>query len=227
MCGRFTNKAKSEQIEKEFKVGRKNVDIYEPHYNIAPSQIIDVVYAPDAERILSQLKWGLVPYWAKDSEIGNRMINARAKTLSEKPSFREAFKSRRCIIPASGFYEWQKQDKGAKQPFYFYLKEKEVFGFAGLWESWVDKTTGEELETCTIITTEANEVLKPVHERMPVILKPESYDEWLDIKEKDTEKLQKFLMPYPAVEMDSHAVGKSVNIPDVDSEELIKPLNSL
>jgi putative SOS response-associated peptidase YedK len=98
------------------------------------------------------------------------MINARAETLTEKPSFREAFKSRRCIIPASGFYEWQKQTKGAKQPFYFYLKDKDVFGFAGLWESWIDKQTGEELETCTIITTEANNVLKPVHERMPVIL---------------------------------------------------------
>lgn len=121
----------------------------------------------------------------------------------------------------------QKKGTGAKQPFYFYLKEKEVFGFAGLWESWVDKTTGEELETCTIITTEANAVLKPVHERMPVILKQESYDEWLDAKEKNTEKLQKLLAPYPAKEMDSHAVSKSVNIPDADSENLIKPMNSL
>ena len=227
MCGRFTNTAKEKQIEQEFKVGKVNDVSFESRYNIAPSQMIDVIFAPESERILSQLKWGLVPHWAKDSEIGNRMINARAETLSEKPSFREAFKSRRCIIPASGFYEWQKQTKGAKQPFYFYLKEKEVFGFAGLWESWLDKTTGDELETCTIITTEANEVLKPVHERMPVILKPESYDEWLDAKEKNTEELQKLLVPYPAVEMDAHAVSRSVNIPDVDSEELIKPLNSL
>jgi putative SOS response-associated peptidase YedK len=227
MCGRFTNKAKSKDIEKEFKVGRKNANLFEPRYNIAPSQMIDVVFEPESERILSQLKWGLIPHWAKDSDIGNRMINARAETLTEKPSFREAFKSRRCIIPASGFYEWQKTGTGAKQPFYFYLKDKEVFGFAGLWETWIDKQSGEELETCTIITTEANEVLKPVHERMPVILKPESYDEWLDAKEKDTEKLQKFLVPYPAEEMDSHAVSKSVNVPDVDSAELIKPINSL
>ena len=227
MCGRFTNRAKPEQIEVEFKVGRMNANLYEPRFNIAPTQLIDVVFEPESKRILSQLKWGLVPSWAKDPDSGNRMINARAETLTEKPSFREAFKSRRCIIPASGFYEWQKVEKGAKQPFYFYLKEREVFGFAGLWESWVDKTTGEKLETATIITTEANEVLKPVHERMPVILKPESYDEWLDAKEKNTEKLRKFLAPYAAKEMDSHAVSRSVNIPDVDSAELIKPMNSL
>jgi putative SOS response-associated peptidase YedK len=227
MCGRFTNKAKSKDIEKEFKVGRKNANLFEPRYNIAPSQMIDVVFEPESERILSQLKWGLVPSCSKDAAASKGLINARAETLTEKPSFREAFKSHRCIIPASGFYEWQKKGTGAKQPFYFYLKEKEVFGFAGLWESWVDKTTGEELETCTIITTEANDVLKPVHERMPVILKAESYDEWLDAKEKNTEKLQKFLVPYSAKEMDSHAVSKSVNIPDSDSAELIEPLNSL
>jgi putative SOS response-associated peptidase YedK len=171
MCGRFTNKAKPEQIQSEFKVGSKNPNLYEPRFNIAPSQMIDVVFEPESERILSQLKWGLVPSWSKDAQTFKGLINARAETLTEKPSFREAFKSRRCIIPASGFYEWQKQAKGAKQPFYFYLKDKEVFGFAGLWESWVDKTTGEGLETCTIITTEANDVLKPVHERMPVILR--------------------------------------------------------
>jgi putative SOS response-associated peptidase YedK len=227
MCGRFTNKAKPEQIKSEFKVGNKNPNLYAPRFNIAPSQMIDVVFEPESERILSQLKWGLIPSWAKDPDIGNRMINARAETLADKPSFREAFKKRRCIIPASGFYEWHKQIKGAKQPYYFYLKDKDLFGFAGLWESWIDKTTGEELETCTIITTEANDVLKPVHERMPVILKAESYDEWLDAKVKDTDKLQKLLVPYSAKEMDSHPVSRSVNIPDSNSEELIKPLNSL
>ena len=125
------------------------------------------------------------------------------------------------------FYEWQKKGTGAKQPFYFYLNDKEVFGFAGLWEEWLDKQTGELLETCTIITTEANEVLKPVHDRMPVILKAESYDEWLDAKEKNTDRLQKFLVPYPANEMNSHAFSRSVTIPDSDSADLIEPLNSL
>ena len=227
MCGRFTNKAKPEQIEREFKVGAKNPNLFEPRYNIAPTQMIEVVLQERDERILTQLKWGLVPSWSKDPSIGSRMINARAETLIEKPSFRDAFASRRCIIPASGFYEWQKTNSGAKQPFYFYLKDKEVFGFAGLWETWLDKETGEELETCTIITTEANEAVEPVHDRMPVILKAENYDEWLDAKEKNTDRLQKFLVPYPAEEMSAHEVSRSVNIPDTDSPELIKPLNSL
>lgn len=227
MCGRFTNKAKPEQIEKEFKVGRINPNLFQPRFNIAPMQMIDIVFEPKTQRILSRLKWGLVPFWAKDETIGNNLINARAETLSEKPSFREAFKSRRCIIPASGFYEWQRRGTEAKQPFYFYLKDKEVFGFAGLWESWVDKQTGENLETCTIITTGANEVLKPVHDRMPVILKAENYDEWLDVKENDTKKLQKFLLPYPSDEMDLHPVSRSVNIPDSDTPDMIAPLNSL
>ncbi|HEX8734950.1 MAG TPA: SOS response-associated peptidase [Pyrinomonadaceae bacterium] len=226
MCGRFTNRAKPEQIKTEFKVGKLNPDIYKERYNIAPAQMIDVVLET-GERELSQFKWGLIPSWAKDADIGNRMINARAETLTEKPSFRDAFKKRRCIIPASGFYEWQKKGSGAKQPFYFYLKEKEVFGFAGLWEEWIDKTSGDVLETCTIITTEANDVLKPVHERMPVILKAANYDEWLDPKENNTDRLQKLLAPYPADEMSSHAVSTSVNFPDADSAELIKPLNSL
>ncbi len=227
MCGRFTNNAKPEQIKKEFKVGAKNPDLFQSRFNIAPAQMIDVVLEPEKERIISQLKWGLVPSWSKDASTTKGLINARAETLTEKPSFREAFKSHRCIIPASGFYEWQKKGTGVKQPFYFYLKEREVFGFAGLWEEWLDKQTGELLETCTIITTEANELLKSVHDRMPVILKPESYDEWLDVKVKDTEKLQALLKPYPSEEMDSHAVGKNINYPDKNSPDLIKPLNSL
>lgn len=227
MCGRFTNAAKKEQIRKEFQTLVNSSTPDNPRFNIAPSQMIDVVIEPEAERIISQLKWGLVPSWSKDASTSKGLINARAETLTEKPSFREAFKSRRCIIPASGFYEWQRQSAGGKQPFYFYLNDKEVFGFAGLWEEWLDKQTGEIVETCTIITTEANSVLKPVHDRMPVILKPESYDEWLDVKDKNTEKLQKVLVPYSAEEMSSHAVSKSVNIPDVDAAELIKPLNSL
>ncbi len=227
MCGRFTNTAKKEEISIEFKVGAKNPDIYQARYNIAPSQMIEAVIEPKGERLLENLKWGLIPHWAKDPHIGSRMINARAETLCEKPSFREAFKSRRCIIPASGFYEWQKKGADGKQPYFFYLKEKDVFGFAGLWESWIDQTTGQEIDTCTIITTEANELLKPVHDRMPVILKSESYEQWLDAKEKDTDKMQKMLVPFPADEMASHAVSKSVNVPSADSEELIKPVNSL
>jgi len=221
MCGRFSSSSKPEQIKKEFKVAVEDPAIFKPRYNIAPSQMIPVVLDRTGERIVAQLKWGLVPSWAKDALIGSRMINARAETLMEKPSFREAYKSRRCIIPASGFYEWQRAEKGAKQPFYFYLTNKEVFGFAGLWEEWLDKKSGESLETCTIITTEANDVLKPVHDRMPVILKAADYDEWLDTKEANTDKLQKLLAPYPPDEMSSHAVSRAVNSRTFDSPELI------
>ena len=228
MCGRFVSKAKKEEIEKEFKVeiGDGNA-LTVPRYNIAPTQMIAAVTEIESERKISLFKWGLVPRWAKDESIGNKLINARAETLSEKPSFRDAFRSRRCIVPASGFYEWMRVAKGAKQPFYFYLKDKNIFGFAGLWEERLDKETGELTETCTIITTEANEVLKPIHERMPVILISEHYDFWLDEKVKDTEKLKNLLVPYPAKEMDSHAVSRSVNSPAADSEELTAPLNSL
>ncbi|MDQ3713073.1 MAG: SOS response-associated peptidase [Acidobacteriota bacterium] len=224
MCGRFSSSSKPEQIKKEFKAAVEDPAILAPRYNIAPTQMIPVVLNREGERIVAALKWGLVPSWAKDAAIGSRMINARAETLTEKPSFREAYKSRRCIVPATGFYEWQRAEKGAKQPFYFYLTNKEVFGFAGLWEEWLDKESGESLETCTIITTEANDVLKPVHDRMPVILKAGDYDEWLDPKESDTGKLQKLLAPYPPDEMNSHAVSRAVNSPTLDSPELI--LNS-
>jgi putative SOS response-associated peptidase YedK len=225
MCGRFVSKAKKEEIEKEFKVEIRDGNLAVPRYNIAPAQMIAAIAEIENARELSSFKWGLIPRWAKDDSIGSKLINARAETLDEKPSFREAFRSRRCIIPASGFYEWQKQAKGAKQPFYFYLKEKEVFGFAGLWEEWLDKQTGELTQTCTIIT--ANEALKPVHDRMPVILKTGEYDFWLDEKVKDTNKLQNLLVPYPGKEMDSHAISRSINNPAVNSEELIALLNSL
>ncbi|HEX8289879.1 MAG TPA: SOS response-associated peptidase [Pyrinomonadaceae bacterium] len=230
MCGRFTQTAPWEKVKKEFAVrGEPAADkkLFQPRYNIAPMQIVPVVRDAASDRQISTFKWGLVPSWSKNAEIGNRMINARAETITEKPSFREAFRNRRCIIPASGFYEWQKTEKGAKQPFYFYLKEREVFGFAGLWEEWIDKESGELLETCTIITTEANEVLKPVHDRMPVILKPEDYDQWLDLKEKNTDKLQKLLVPYIAKEMDLHPVSRSVNVITTNNAELIAPINSL
>jgi len=227
MCGRFVSKAKKEEIEKEFKVEVGDGDLILPRYNIAPTQLIAAITEVENLREISQFRWGLIPKWAKDESIGSKLINARAETLSEKPSFRDAFRARRCIIPVSGFYEWTKTAEGAKQPFYFYLKEKEVFGFAGLWEEWLDKQTGELRETCTIITTEANDVLKPVHDRMPVILKSENYVQWLDPKEKNTDRLQKLLASYPPEQMDSHTVSRAVNIASSDSAELIAPVNSI
>lgn len=226
MCGRFALKAKSERVKAEFKAAVLPGTAGFERFNIAPSQMISAVLNNESERVLTQLKWGLVPSWAKDPDIGSRMINARSETLTEKPSFRDAFKKRRCIIPSSGFYEWQKSASGGKQPFYFYLKEKEVFGFAGLYEEWLDNQTGELLETCTIITTEANAVLKPVHDRMPVILVATDYDEWLDEKQTDTKRLQRLLVPYSADAMASHVVSRAVNITSSDEAGLIVPMNS-
>lgn len=222
MCGRFTNTAKVKDIEKEFKVGKLNPKIFSERYNIAPSQEIAAVLEQDGERIVSNLKWGLIPHWSKDDSFASKLINARAETIAEKPSFRDAFKTHRCIIPATGFYEWDKKSKGAKQPYYFYLKDKDVFGFAGLWSEWTDKESGEVIETCTIITTEANSVLEPVHDRMPVILKEKDYDDWLDEKEHNTGYLQKLLVPFPASAMKSHPVSRLVNSPGENSPELIK-----
>jgi putative SOS response-associated peptidase YedK len=219
MCGRYTNSAKADELEKIFGISGK-IPPLKPRYNIAPTQMIDAIIEQKEDRILTGFKWGLIPAWAKDDSIGVKMINARAETVAEKPSFKNAFKSRRCIIPATGFYEWQKT-KGTKQPFYFFMKDQEPFGFAGLYEEWLDKGTGELIETCTIITTTANEVLEPVHERMPVILKPKDYDLWLDQKMKDTDQLQSLLAPYPAKEMDSYQVSREVNSPSLDSPQLI------
>jgi putative SOS response-associated peptidase YedK len=227
MCGRFVSKAKKEEIEKEFKVEISDGSHTAPRYNIAPTQMIAAIVEVESLRQISSFKWGLIPSWGRDDSIGNKLINARAETLTEKPSFREAFRSRRCIIPASGFFEWQKTSNGAKQPFYFYLKEKEVFGFAGLWEEWLDKQTGELTETCTIITNGANEVLKPVHDRMPVILRSDCYEQWLDQKETNTDRLQKLLTPYSAEKMTSHAVSRAVNLTTNNSTQLIAPVNSL
>ncbi len=225
MCGRFTETAKPEQIEKEFSVKIADEKLFKPRYNIAPTQIVSAVLEQDGTRIISGLKWGLIPHWSKDDSFASKLINARAETLAEKPSFRDAFKHKRCIIPASSFYEWDKKSSGTKQPYYFYLKDKDVFGFAGLYEEWLDKETGELVETCTIITTEANKVLEPVHDRMPVILKPKDYEQWLDAKEKDTGKLQKLLAPYPSEEMTAYKVGTSVNAPSNDSPELIEEIS--
>jgi putative SOS response-associated peptidase YedK len=159
--------------------------------------------------------------------MGARLINARSETVTEKPAFREAFKQRRCLIPADGFYEWQRQASGGKQPFFFQLKDERPFGFAGLWERWQDKD-GQVIESCTILTTAANEVLRPVHDRMPVILHRDDYELWLDEDMRKRELLKELLRPYPADEMISHPVSRAINSPRGQGAELIErlPINS-
>lgn len=226
MCGRFTLKSDEQELKREFNAATETIEFAPARYNIAPSQLVTAIRQFENERRTSDLKWGLIPFWAKDASIGNRMINARAETLAEKPSFKNALRSRRCIIPATGFYEWKRTSdsgaKAAKQPFYFYLKDKPIFGFAGLWETWTDTANNKQIESCTIITTTANATLEPVHDRMPVILKPENYEQWLDEKDvRNVSELEKLLVPYRAEEMQSHAVSTKVNRPIVDEPGLI------
>jgi putative SOS response-associated peptidase YedK len=174
----------------------------------------------------SSSKWGLIPSWAKDASIGAKLINARSETVAEKPSFREAFKKRRCIIPVDGFYEWQRTG-GRKQPFFFHLRDDRPIGFAGLWDRWKNEE-GKVLETFTILTTNANEILMPVHDRMPVILHLEDYALWLDKDSRKQDLRKELLRPYPPSEMESYPVSTLVNNMNNVGAELLNPaqLNS-
>ncbi len=218
MCGRYTLKTPIDVLAEYFEVEDYPSSLT-PSYNIAPTQEVAAVIEEDDERKLEMFRWGLIPSWAKDPAIGNKMINARAETVSEKPSFRTAFKKRRCLIVADGFYEWQKTDSG-KQPFYIRMKDASPFAFAGLWESW-DK--GEEIRSCSIITTDANDVMDEIHHRMPVILHPENYGVWLDQGFEDKEALMDLLKPYPSKEMQAYPVSRRVNKPANNEPSVMEP----
>lgn len=224
MCGRYTLKAEGWKVVDLF--GLLEEPDLEPRYNIAPTQQIPVVLedASNDGRTLEMMHWGLIPSWAKDPSIGARMINARAETVSEKPSYRSAFKRRRCLIVADGFYEWKKTDAG-KQPYYLRLENGDPFGFAGLWESW-RMDGGEEVRSATIITTEPNEVAAEIHNRMPVILPPDLYDAWLDPDNDDREELLSMLASAspPAEEMEAYPVSKRVNRPANDEPGVPEPV---
>jgi putative SOS response-associated peptidase YedK len=220
MCGRFAQRSDPKRLAREFKVAE--VPDVEARYNIAPTQDILSIRRVEDDREAVFLKWGLVPSWAKDVSIGAKLINARSETVTEKPSFREAFKKRRCIIPADGFYEWQRTN-GKKQPYFFRMQDEHPFGFAGLWEKW-KATDGQVLETCTILTTEANEVLQPVHDRMPVILHSDDYDQWLDADLRKLDLLMELLRPYPSAGMISYPVSTQVNNTNNVGAEILTPL---
>jgi putative SOS response-associated peptidase YedK len=221
MCGRFTLTADLKALAERFSTPVPPNAKYNARFNIAPSQPV-IVVGDDGQRYMKQMRWGLIPSWAKDPAIGNRMINARVETIAEKPSFRTALKKRRCLIPADGFYEWQKLGK-IKQPVRIVLKSREPFGFAGLWEHWTSPEN-EEILTCTIITTEANELLKQVHDRMPVILTRETESQWLDPKNDDPVKLLPLLKQYPSEQLEYYPVSREVNSPGVDKPSNIEPL---
>jgi putative SOS response-associated peptidase YedK len=209
MCGRYAQRTDAKKLAKEFKVAE--APSVKPRYNVAPTQDVLAVGETGDGCEMRFFKWGLVPSWAKDASMGARLINARSETVREKPAFRQAFRQRRCIIPADGFYEWRRTG-GRKQPFFFRMRDERPFGFAGLWERW-EGEGGEVINSCAILTTEANEVLRPVHDRMPVILHPEDYELWLGGGPRKLDLVKEMLRPYPAEEMVGYAVGSGVNSP--------------
>jgi putative SOS response-associated peptidase YedK len=218
MCGRYTLKTPINGLAERFEIEEYPSSL-NPSYNIAPTQEVAAVVEEDEKRKLEMFHWGLIPSWAKDPAIGNKMINARAETVSEKPSYRSAFKKRRCLILADGFYEWQKTDNG-KQPYYIKMQDDSPFAFAGLWEIWQD---GEEIRSSTIITTDANDLMGEIHHRMPVILHPENYGVWLDPGFDEKEALIDLLKPYPSNKMEAYAVSRRVNKPSNNEPSVVEP----
>lgn len=219
MCGRFTLTVDPGQLQEAFPWVEFPEDIAR-RYNIAPSQPVAVV-PNDGQNRVDFFNWGLIPFWAKDPKIGNRMINARAETIAEKPSFRGSFKYKRCLVLADGFYEWRKEPgTKSKTPMYLHMKNKMPFAFAGLWDNWLSDD-GSEIRTFTIITTEPNTLIKEIHNRMPVILLRSTYRDWLKEGENEPELLKSFLRPYPSEEMEAYPVSKQVNSPQNDSPECI------
>ena len=219
MCGRYTLATPVERLAEEFGFENSSVEL-PPNYNVAPTQGVAAVLEEGGQRRLEVLRWGLIPPWADDPQIGSRMINARAETAPEKPSFRRAFRDQRCLIPADGFYEW-KRTNGSKQPYYIHMKEGRPFAFAGLWESWKDED-GPEIRSCTILTTRPNALAGEIHDRMPVILAADTYDVWLD-PASDRDELTGLLAPYPEDEMEAYAVSRFVNSPSNNDPRCIEP----
>jgi putative SOS response-associated peptidase YedK len=224
MCGRFTLKASRQAIKDRLALAQ--TPSIEPRYNIAPTQPVAVVRAirtkpGTKERELVMLRWGLVPYWADDLAIGNRMINARAESVAERPAFREAFRKRRCLVVTDGFYEWKRAD-GKKQPYYITMKDGGPFAFAGLWEAW--EREGEIIESCTIVTTNSNELVAEIHDRMPVIVDAKDYDVWLDPEVKDLEVLEGLLRPYPSEQMMALPVSRLINDPKNEDAKCVEPM---
>jgi len=223
MCGRFALTISPTALAKLFQLD--DVSSLEASYNIAPSQPVASVVQPDdsSERILKMFRWGLIPHWAKDPAIGNRMINARCETVAEKPAFRSAYKSKRCLIPADGFYEWQKLKRG-KQPFFIHLHDKIPMAFAGLYQHWhaPDETV---IESCTILTAAANDLMKPIHDRMPIIVAPADFPLWLDNITYKPKQLEKLLQPFPADKMIAYPVSTFVNSPRNNTPQCLEPID--
>ena len=227
MCGRFVQISDPERIKAsipELEINAGVREKFRQRFNIAPAQkILTVLNTPYPQ--LTYTHWGLVPFWAKDKSIGNRMINARAETITTKPSFREPFKKRRCIIFCNGFFEWNHKDR-SKTPYFIRMQHGEPFAFAGLWDQWTDKENDEPLISSTIITTEANRKVAAIHDRMPAILEPDFYRIWLSPFPLSAQHLMKCIKPYPHDELKAYEISRRVNDPKNDSPEIIQPLSN-
>jgi putative SOS response-associated peptidase YedK len=241
MCGRYSRRWDKQRIAEAFQAGNVDGLVYEeeqeddwsatPNYNVAPQTMQPVVRASHetGRRELAMMRWGLIPFWSKDAKIGYSTINARAETIATSAIYRDAAKRRRCLVPADAFYEWQKLDAKTRQPYAIALKDREIFAFAGLWESWKDKAAGpgtepRELETYTILTTDPNELMEPFHDRMPVILDPKDYDRWLGTDSALPQLPTDLLRPYPADRMRSWKVSSRVGNVRNNDPELLAPL---
>jgi len=235
LCGRFARFSPAHIFRMLFQLD-EFLEL-EPQYNIAPGQSIFAVRgiivrdeqqrsaaapASGFQKEIAPFKWGLIPFWAKDPSIGNKMINSRSETIVEKPSFRTAFKKHRLLIPADGFYEWQKKKEGGKQPYFVHMKDEKPFAFAGLWEKW-NSPEGQVIESCSIITTDANSLLKPIHGRMPVIIEPKNFDLWLNPEIQEPDQVKPLLKAYDSKKMTAYPVSTYVNKPANTGKEAIDP----
>ena len=221
MCGRFVRRSPLQHVVELFSASLVDARLLAPpRYNIAPTQdVLAVRMRDDGQRTLGLLHWGLIPAWADDPAIGNRMINARAETVSQKPAFRQAFRQRRCLLPADGFYEWKPAGK-RKQPYLFHRRDNELFAFAGLWDRW--QRDEQTIDSCTILTTDANAVVRPVHDRMPLIIAPQAYDTWLDPR-ATPDDLAPLLRPVPDDLLAADAVSPRVSNPANDDPHCLEP----
>lgn len=224
MCGRYVQASSPALLAERFDADDVRVEEHEPDFNVTPRRDVPIVAATGEHRVLDSVRWGLVPSWAKDVSIGDRLINARAETVAEKPAYRTSFEKRRCLIPADGFFEWQRvAGRKQKQPYFIARADREPMAFAGLYAVWKDRDDpdAEWLRSCVIVTTDANDALAPIHDRMPVILDEGSWDEWLDPANHDTEALRRLLVPAPSGDFVFHPVSTRVNRPTNNDRSLL------
>lgn len=217
MCGRYVQASSPELLAERFSVDelRERVEASEPDYNVTPRRDVPVVAVSEDRRVLDAVRWGLVPPWAKDLKVGDRMINARAETVATKPAYRKAFRHRRCIVPADGFFEWRRLPDRPKQPYFIHRLDREPIAFAGIWERWKDPDDDSApwIRSCAIVTTAANDLMRPVHDRMPVILPESTWEAWLDPDNEDVDALTELLVPESAGELALYPVSTRVNRP--------------